>query len=128
VVRPVRPRTTAPGSQQVTLAIMLTQLNKNRLQVGLAVAPEEAHSGHKIRVVDGTNPEWYQELCAKYLSTNRKNRKKRNGKKHDDTKIKRRRIIEALTLLSQGRMSRSIYAEDLLELARDLEEEWEEER
>jgi len=107
---------------------MLTQLKKNKLEVGLGKAPESKHSNHSVRVINNTNPKWYQELCEKYPTTNRKNKLKRRGKKHHDTKIKRQRIIQALMTLSEGRMAQSIYANDLLELASDLQNQWKEEK
>ncbi len=37
-------------------------LELNKLKIILIPAPEQKHCGHKIRVVDQSNPEWYSEL------------------------------------------------------------------
>lgn len=117
---------TAPEYLRPALGAMLHSLREGRLDVGLATAPDPRHSGHRIRVVNGQNPEWYQELCSQY-TVHRRNTRKRLGKKHHDTRIRRKRIIQALTTLHAGRGARSWYADDLLRAAEDLWEEWEEE-
>ena len=42
------------------------QLKDNRLKVVLIPAPESRHYGHKIRVVESRNMEWYREMYVKY--------------------------------------------------------------
>src|SRR3989338_2853043 len=37
-------------------------LDENRLRVTLKPADEERYTGHQIRVVESTNPQWYREL------------------------------------------------------------------
>jgi len=49
------------------------------------------------------------------------------GKTHHDTKIDRRRTIQALTTLVGGGVSVSIYADEILQLAREQVELWEQE-
>lgn len=117
----------APVELIHTLKVMLGQLNHERLEVGLAAAYEAKHSGHKIRTVQNENPWWYQKLCSRH-TVSRSNGRKRLGKKHHDTKISRRRIIQALTTLSSGKPARSIYAEELIELAVEQAALWEEEK
>lgn len=117
---------TAPEHLRLPLRVMLAELTHERLEVALAGAPDPKHCGHRVRVVNGQNPEWYRELCSRY-TVRRRNRRKRLGKKHHDTRIRRKRIIQALTTLSSGRGAKSWYADDLLRAAEDLLEEWEEE-
>lgn len=115
----------APLSLLTPLKAMMQDLRMNRLDVVKMPAPEPKHSGHGIRVVMNQNPEWYQELCSRH-TVRRKNRRKRLGKKHHDTKIRRRRILEALAKLCAGIGTTSNYAFELLCLARDTLLEWEE--
>jgi len=116
-------RVTAPEELRLTLNIMLGQLKRQRLEVGLFAAEEQKHCGHKIRGVNNENPEWYKELCSRH-TVNRTNKRKRYGKKHHDTKISRKRIMETLGRLGAGKESKSIYAEELLELAKEVKEEF----
>jgi len=37
-------------------------LEQNKLKIILIPAPEQKHCGHKIRMVDQYNPQWYSEL------------------------------------------------------------------
>ena len=46
--------------------ILLIDLETNRLEISLAVAPEPKFEGHKIRVVDNKNPYWYSNLYWDY--------------------------------------------------------------
>ena len=109
-----------------TLAIMLRQLKNERLDVVLVAAPDARHSEHKIRTVQNENPWWYRELCSRHTKRRSSNRK-RVGKTHHDTKIDRRRTIQALTTLVGGGVSVSIYADEILQLAREQVELWEQE-
>ena len=43
-----------------------SDLLEHRLQVSLAEAPQKNFSGHKIRVVENCNPDWYRELYSRY--------------------------------------------------------------
>ena len=119
----IREMTEAPEDLILYLRIMLAQLRRERLEVGLAEAEEQRHSGHKVRVVTGTNPEWYRELCSRYPSYRQHGRTR-----HHQTRISRKRIIRALERLTQCKGARSIYAEDLIELAQLERERDEEER
>ena len=75
-----------------------------------------------IRVVESTNPDWYRALCAGHTKR-RRNRRKRLGKKHHDTKIVRPRIESVLRNWLRRGWSTSIYAEELLELAAEVKTE-----
>ncbi len=41
---------------------LLNELKQNRLEVVLIPAPEPRFEGHKIRIVNSSNPTWYSEL------------------------------------------------------------------
>lgn len=42
--------------------IALHELATHSLRVSLVAAPRPTHAGHKIRVADDTNPDWYRVL------------------------------------------------------------------
>lgn len=105
------------------MGVMYTQLKRNRLEVRLDPAENATHHGHKVRTVQNENPWWYKELCLRH-TVSRKNKRKRNGKKHHDTKIRRQHILSALRKLADGSECRSLYSEELVELAHEVEEEW----
>jgi len=116
----------APVELRQALKVMLGQMKHERLEVGLAVAPEGQHTNHKVRTVQNQNPWWYRELCSRHTK-NRTSRYKRYGKQHHDTKIHRNRIVQALTILSSGKMAQSLYANELLAFAREQIELWKQE-
>lgn len=98
----------------IYLKIMLRELDDFYLEVKLIDAPEPMFSGHKIRSVEKTNPEWYQELCSRYP------RKRRNrSDKYTDSKIKRSKLKSVLSVLINKGFSRSYYSDDLLDLAKE---------
>jgi len=96
------------------LKIMLKELEDFYLQVKLIKAPDPMFSGHKVRAVEKANPEWYSELCSRYL----KDRRNRSDK-YIDSKIKRSDVIKVLKDLINKGFSRSYYSGDLLELAKN---------
>jgi hypothetical protein len=106
-----------------TLAIMLRQLKNERLDVVLVAAPDARHSEHKIRTVQNENPWWYRELCSRHTKSRSDKRKRGNHSLHD-TRIGRKRTMQTLTTLSSGGVAVSIYANELLDLAREQEEIW----
>jgi len=113
-------RTEMPEHLKSVLKFMERDLRLNRLSVCLVAAPEEMHSGHKVRVADSSNPEWYQRLCSRYGSRSKSHRRWR-------TRIKRRNVLSVLrTMLNKG-YTYSPYGEVLCELAQDLMDEWAEE-
>ena len=42
--------------------ILQWELDHERLQVELTPAPEPMHSGHRVRTVTASNPDWYRDL------------------------------------------------------------------
>lgn len=53
--------------EEVKLAAWaLTTLDNERSIIGTAPAPEPHYQGHKIRVVESSNPEWYREFGLPY--------------------------------------------------------------
>jgi hypothetical protein len=80
---------------------LLTDLLCNTLDVSLAPAPEEQHTGHMIRVVNNRNPKWYREIYA-------------------DLEVKRDRIVDSLKRLIKGVPSNmSSYDTLFIELIKD---------
>ena len=88
------------------LKIMLTQLKQNQLRVGLAEAPDPKHPSHKVRVVLSENIGWYRDMFAKY-----------------GNQLKRRHILEVLEHMIRTGKSRSKYANDLWEVAKEMQYE-----
>lgn len=106
------------------LKAMLVELNSTRLEVVLCPAQEARHCGHKVRTVVSRNPWWYREICSRYPSRSKSH--KRCPWKH--TRVKRKRILEALEKMSEGFHSHSSFEDDILEMAEDEFLRWEEER
>jgi hypothetical protein len=102
---------------------MIYELESNRLEVFLTPAPAPAFPGHQIRTVESRNPDWYRDLCDQYQS-NRTGRKGR-FKKHGDTKIRRQHILSVLRRLANGEDFDSKYKEFLVDVAKNLKEQFE---
>lgn len=100
--------------QKIYLKIMLKELDDFYLNVKLTKASEPMFLNHKIRSVENKNPEWYQELCSKYP----RNRRNRN-EKYTDSYINRKRVINCLKRLIQGKFSNYKYKDDLIEIAKE---------
>lgn len=94
---------------------MLMELTENRLEVCLIPSkkPETAADGGMIRAVCSKNPDWYRDLCLRYPC----NRSKKRNVRKDHTRIKRACILGLLERMIKNRKTRSMYAEDLLEVA-----------
>ena len=115
------------GGETVSKAIaeaaqyMLWDFQANQLIVSLApsLIPEVAERGGKIRVVESSNPEWYQEFCADWPA----NRKRPRRKKHFDTRIKRSHTERALKELAAGRAN-SKYAQRLIPVVKREMKRW----
>lgn len=104
--------TPLPDELRDVIQDMLWSLECDSLEVILV--PSRKGEG-MIRQVVNQNPEWYRSFCAAHTA-NRKRPKIR--RKHHDTKIKRRNVVRTLARwLSRG-VSESLYAEDLLSIAR----------
>lgn len=80
---------------RVAAAHLLLELRNQRLSVSLAPAPRPAHQGHMVRVVDGSNPGWYRELCQQFETV-------RNGRRRLQTKVKRKEVVRLLSNIAQG--------------------------
>ncbi len=75
--------------------LMLRELREQYLSVVLVPAPRPMHAGHKIRVADNRNPEWYRRLWHEH------ERRPRNPRRHKPTSsIKRDLVEEALERLA----------------------------
>lgn len=89
--------------EQVAAAAMLEELRHRRLEV--------VRVG-RCRVVNNTNPEWYQAFCGEYMKTRKKYPKNR-------TFIKRCWVIKALQSISNDDDKTTIYVERLLPYVKD---------
>ena len=99
---------------------MLYELSTEKLEVQLVPGndPDKTKDGRFIRAAISKNPQWYSELCENYPCTRIK---KRNDRK-DGTKIKRKYIFEVLERMIRNKTSNSVYASDLLEIAKNRKE------
>lgn len=109
-----------PPDLEETVRWMLDELQDRKLEVGLVSAPEEKHTGHCVRLVETTNPDWYRQLCRMYPRSRQRNRKE----KFTDPNFCRSHIKGVLSRLLNGGSS-SQYAEVLVGMAREEREEWE---
>lgn len=118
-----RPRR-APARFRSTIQRMLDELEGNRLEVCCipSIFPELADRGAKIRCVASQNTPWYQDYCRQWEA--RRTRPRR--KLLHDTRVKRRETILALQGLLNGG-TRSIYVNDLLEMAVVWKKKWRDE-
>ena len=105
---------------------MLQQLKDNRLEVKVGKAHYNSESGVGIREVVSENCEWYRDLCSRY-SSNRglKGSRRRNDRKKHQTKIKRQYIALLLQKLILGVGFESKYKQDLIEIANNQKDIWE---
>lgn len=92
--------------RHVTLAlkVMLKELQEKSFVV---------IDGRGIKFIDGKNPDWYQWLCHTYTQLG-----------SERTKIKRGDIVKLLIRLTKGEMPESVYTDDLIDIAKDLIDEW----
>lgn len=96
------------------LQLMLDELESFRLEVQLVPLNPKMrgfNEGGMKRVVANKNARWYRELCAKHLSSRKRNHRKL------DTKIKRQNILRILRRLAEGKPSRSKYAAELVKIS-----------
>ena len=93
-----------------TAQVMAWELESSRLRVGLAPSQIGREWRRRIRVVEETNPEWYQRFCAEHSDSLRTRPRKRQKA---DTYIKRAHTLRALYELASGQ-AQTIYAERLL--------------
>jgi hypothetical protein len=83
--------------ERETAGAMLFDLSSSAHRVVAQEAPEPKFRGHKVLVVESTNPEWYRKLCADHLRHDRENKSR-----HPDTDIRRPQVLESLDRLSRG--------------------------
>lgn len=81
----------------------LVTLENERTQIGLAPAPDPHFMGHKIRVIESLNPEWYREFGNPFWHGKRSYQLKRHRvekalKRVRDDKIVRRNGYEVTIL------------------------------
>ena len=102
---------------------MYFELSSERLEVCLIPSKQEgcAKDGGMIRAVCAQNPEWYQKLCFNYPCT----RTKKRSNRKDHTRIKRRNVLQLLERMVRNKKSNSMYAGDLLEVAKTRKELYE---
>lgn len=72
----------------------LQDLSNNRLRIGFVPAPVQNFDGHKIRVIESSNPKWYQDFVHGHWN--------RKG-----CQIKRGRVVKALTRVFEKGIVRS---------------------
>ena len=80
----------------------LVDLEQNRNRIILVPAPEPQFEGHKIRVVESRNPDWYIEYGKAFWPEPRQ------------FALKRRRVVKALQRVVKGRVRGNGYEKDLL--------------
>lgn len=117
--RPVKQPNAPPGIDHRTATRYSTpeevELAKRALQdldqeynkIGLAPAPEPSFDGHKIRVVEQRNPQWYIEFGVRYW---------KNPRQFD---LKRSRVVKALERVVKGRVRGNGCEKDLLPWLKD---------
>ena len=54
--------------------LLYSDLNDNRLSIVLAEPPNKRFEGHKIRIIESFNPEWYSNLWRQYYPNLRRDR------------------------------------------------------
>lgn len=113
--RPVKQSSTTKGIDHRTWTRLATQgeivlagraledLGRERNRIGLVPAPDPHFEGHKIRVIECRNPEWYVEFGKRYWKGLRQ------------FSLKRARVIKALERVVRGRIRGNGYERELLE-------------
>lgn len=70
----------------------LVELAEKQLCISLVAAPEPRHSGHKIRVINSVNPEWYSRMASPHFE----------GSKWHGTGSLRKQVTRALERVLNG--------------------------
>lgn len=100
---------------------MLQELYENQLVVCLVPCKYGyERDGGTVRAVCSENVGWYKDLCLMYPSS----RKRKN--RAFDTKVKRKYIFSVLERMIKNGSSNSNYAKDLMEIAKDRYNTYEE--
>lgn len=87
----------------------LEELESQFNRIGFAPAPQQNFDGHRIRVIESRNPDWYVEFGKKFW----------RGPRQFD--LKRERVLKALKRVVGGRVRGNGYERDLLPF---LAERW----
>lgn len=87
----------------------LDELESQFNRIGFAPAPSQNFDGHRIRVIESRNPDWYIEYGKKFW----------RGPRQFD--LKRARVVKALTRVVGGRVRGNGHERDLLPF---LAERW----
>ena len=103
--------------------VMLWELEGSRLRVTLAPSQVGHCWRRRIRVVEETNPEWYQRFCSEHSDSLRTRPRKR---KKPDTYIKRAHTLRALNEIASGQ-ARTEYAQRLMPYVAKEAEQYERE-
>lgn len=101
--RPPRAQKPVPKSIQRAAEIMLGELESQRLTVNKVPSSRRDGAGRSeglVRVVEQSNPEWYQAFCGHYESA----RKMRPTCRKYKTAVKRQHTANGLRYLSKGSM------------------------
>lgn len=94
---------------------MYNELNNAHFDVILVPAPVPMFSGHKVRMVNVSNPQWYKDICSQFITC--RNNVRRKYRKHVDTRVKRQDILALLKRLATGQDVNSKYKDCLLTVA-----------
>lgn len=97
------------------LEVMLAEFESNQLEVVLVPSKRFVNEGGCIRVAQRKNANWYRQFCGLHASSRRRNHRL------FDTKIKRRGTMKVLTTLIATGKSRSKYADELISIALNIE-------
>jgi len=71
---------------------LLYEMNTMQVSIGLAPAPVAMHTGHMIRVVNSTNPEWYSKLAKEKNVTAHRGPRRGGGLRINTVKALKRLI------------------------------------
>lgn len=99
-------------NKQDALQAMLYELQNQKLEIVLVDAPKPKHIGHKIRIVQTENPEWYRYYYANFPNVRR-----------DRTLIRLEKMIDQKIDKSSDHDSALIYISEMLVLSAEDESE-----
>jgi len=85
----------------------LDELEVHFNKIGFAPAPSQNFDGHKIRVIESRNPDWYVEFGKKFW----------RGPRQFD--LKRVRVVNALKRVARGRVRGNGYEREILPFLAD---------
>lgn len=85
----------------------LEELETRRNKIALVPAPDSHFEGHKIRVIESRNPDWYIKFGAKYWKSERQ------------FDLRRHRVENAFRRVLSGRVRGNGYERELLSFLRE---------